>query len=116
MHRTWLSSGLCYSGGGNGNCCVCVHNSDSRAGYAGVGLNPARCLGPALLHGGPLWKGHWVFWVGPFVACVVYYGFTKTLPEESLMWEDTLEYDIINLATRVWRNGTGTSRHLQRKK
>ncbi|KAK6916682.1 Major intrinsic protein [Dillenia turbinata] len=31
-------------------------------GYAGVGLNPARCLGPAILHGGPLWNGHWVFW------------------------------------------------------
>ncbi|KAA8546061.1 hypothetical protein F0562_020488 [Nyssa sinensis] len=48
------------------------------AGYAGVGLNPARCLGPALLHGGLLWKGHWVFWVGPFFACIVYYGFSMT--------------------------------------
>lgn len=51
-----------------------------RAGYAGVGLNPARCLGPSLLKGGRLWYGHWVFWVGPFVACIVYYGFTLTLP------------------------------------
>lgn len=86
-----------------------------KPGYAGVGLNPARCLGPALLHGGPLWKGHWVFWVGPFLACVVYYGFAKTLPEEGLVSEDKFEHDIINLA-RVWRNGTGTSCHLQRKK
>eukprot|EP00258_Populus_trichocarpa_P007903 XP_002312986.3 aquaporin TIP4-1 [Populus trichocarpa] len=51
-----------------------------RAGYAGAGLNPARCLGPSLLKGGRLWYGHWVFWVGPFVACIVYYGFTLTLP------------------------------------
>lgn len=79
-----------------------------RVGYAGVGLNPARCLGPALLHGGPLWEGHWVFWLGPFVACVVYYGFTKTLPEESFVWEDTEEYDIINLV-KVFRHGRGTS-------
>ncbi|KAK3195296.1 hypothetical protein Dsin_026606 [Dipteronia sinensis] len=54
-----------------------------QAGYAGVGLNPARCLGPALLHGGPLWEAHWVFWVGPFIACTVYYGFTKSLPNET---------------------------------
>nr|AJI43714.1 X intrinsic protein [Hevea brasiliensis]AKN79687.1 X-intrisic protein subfamily member 1;1 [Hevea brasiliensis] len=49
-----------------------------RGGYAGVGLNPARCLGPALLHGGPLWHGHWVFWVGPFLACIIYYCYTLT--------------------------------------
>ncbi|KAJ9132757.1 hypothetical protein P3X46_033594 [Hevea brasiliensis] len=42
-----------------------------QAGYRGVGLNPARCLGPALLLGGSLWDGHWVFWVGPFLACIV---------------------------------------------
>lgn len=53
-----------------------------KAGYAGVGLNPARCLGPALLLGGRLWDGHWVFWVGPFLACVVYYGFSMNLPIE----------------------------------
>jgi aquaporin-4 len=43
-----------------------------QAGYAGVGLNPARCLGPALLEGGVLWDGHWVFWVGPFLACIFF--------------------------------------------
>jgi glycerol uptake facilitator-like aquaporin len=37
-------------------------------------------LGPSLLKGSRLWYGHWVFWVGPFVACIVYYGFTLTLP------------------------------------
>ncbi|KAJ4833309.1 hypothetical protein Tsubulata_004338, partial [Turnera subulata] len=54
-----------------------------RPGYGGVGLNPARCLGPALLRGGELWNGHWVFWVGPFLACVVYYGYSLTLPKKN---------------------------------
>ncbi|XP_050235001.1 probable aquaporin PIP2-6 [Mercurialis annua] len=55
-----------------------------KSGYGGVGLNPARCLGSALVHGGSLWYGHWVFWVGPFLACIVYYGFTLTLPKEGM--------------------------------
>ncbi|XP_075675177.1 aquaporin PIP2-7-like [Castanea sativa] len=63
-----------------------------RAGYAGVGLNPARCLAPALLQGGRLWDGHWVFWVGPFFACIVYYCFSLNLPKEEE------EYDILRLA------------------
>ncbi|XP_022763111.1 aquaporin TIP1-2-like [Durio zibethinus] len=67
------------------------------AGYAGVGLNPARCLGPALLRGGSLWHGHWVFWIGPCLACIVYYGFTKGLPKEGLVWEEG-ERDLVNLA------------------
>ena len=53
-----------------------------RAGYAGVGLNPARCLAPALLQGGRLWEGHWVFWVGPFFACVACYCFSLSLSKE----------------------------------
>ncbi|XP_065866463.1 probable aquaporin PIP2-6 [Euphorbia lathyris] len=56
-----------------------------KAGYGGVGLNPARCLGSALIYGGPLWHGHWVFWVGPFLACLVYYAFTLTLPKENML-------------------------------
>ncbi|CAK7329561.1 unnamed protein product [Dovyalis caffra] len=56
-----------------------------RAGYAGVGLNPARCLGPALLKGGQLWYGLWVFWMGPFVACIAYHDFTLTLPREGMV-------------------------------
>lgn len=52
-----------------------------KVGYAGAGLNPARCLGPALLQGGQLWNGHWVFWLGPFFACFVYYFFFTTLPK-----------------------------------
>lgn len=53
-----------------------------RAGYAGVGLNPARCLGAALFHGGSLWNGHWVFWVGPILACLMYYSLSINLPNE----------------------------------
>ncbi|KAK7404338.1 hypothetical protein VNO78_05143 [Psophocarpus tetragonolobus] len=56
-----------------------------RAGYAGVGLNPARCLGPALFHGGSLWNGHWVFWLGPFLACTAYYVLSINLPKEGLV-------------------------------
>ncbi|KAK7258084.1 hypothetical protein RIF29_32519 [Crotalaria pallida] len=66
-------------------------------GYAGAGLNPARCLGPALLYGGPLWNGHWVFWVGPFLGCIVYYGVSVNLPKQGLVWADG-EYDVLKLA------------------
>ncbi|KAL3617622.1 hypothetical protein CASFOL_037943 [Castilleja foliolosa] len=51
-----------------------------RKGYAGAGMNPARCLGPAIVRGGHLWDGHWVFWAGPGVACVVFYLYTKIIP------------------------------------
>ncbi|KAF7841137.1 aquaporin TIP1-2-like [Senna tora] len=69
-----------------------------QAGYAGVGLNPARCLGPALIQGGPLWEGHWVFWIGPFLACVLYYGVSVNLPKEGLVWVDDGESGILKLA------------------
>jgi aquaporin-4 len=67
-----------------------------RAGYAGVGLNPARCLGLALLQVGILWDGHWVFWVGPFFACIVYYGYSMHLPKEGSDGEED-EYDTLRL-------------------
>ena len=50
-----------------------------KVGYGGAGLNPAKCLGPALLQGDRLWDGHWVFWVGPFFACIAYYGYSMHL-------------------------------------
>ncbi|XP_027356733.1 aquaporin TIP1-2-like [Abrus precatorius] len=65
-----------------------------QAGYAGVGLNPARCLGPALFRGGSLWNGHWIFWLGPFLACIVYFAVS---PKEGLVWEDE-EYDVQKLS------------------
>ncbi|KAK7852935.1 aquaporin pip-type [Quercus suber] len=42
-----------------------------RAGYRGVGLNPAKCLGPALLQGDRLWDGHWVAGLGPFLLALL---------------------------------------------
>ncbi|XP_058730275.1 aquaporin TIP4-2-like [Vicia villosa] len=66
------------------------------AGYTGVGMNPARCLGPALLYGGSLWNGHWVFWAGPFLACLVYYSISTNLPKQSFDWVDG-EYDVLRL-------------------
>lgn len=51
-------------------------------GYAGVGMNPARCLGPALIRGGHLWSGHWVFWAGPVIACVAFALYIKMIPRE----------------------------------
>ena len=64
---------------------------------AGLGINPARCLGPALLHGGSLWSGHWVFWLGPFMACIIYYGVSINMPKEGFEWVDG-EYDVLTLA------------------
>ncbi|EEF28349.1 probable aquaporin PIP2-6 [Ricinus communis] len=59
-----------------------------RVGYGGVGLNPARCLAPALLLGGALWDGHWVFWVGPVCACSVYYVCSLMLPKQGFVRAD----------------------------
>lgn len=51
-----------------------------KKGYAGAGMNPARCLGPAMIRGGHLWDGHWVFWIGPMIACMAFYIYTKIIP------------------------------------
>lgn len=54
----------------------------ARKGYAGAGMNPARCLGPAIVRGGHLWDGQWVFWVGPGIACLAFYLYTKIIPNQ----------------------------------
>lgn len=56
----------------------------AQKGYAGAGLNPARCLGPALVRGGHLWDRHWVFWAGPAIACVAFALYTKVIPSQNL--------------------------------
>ncbi|KAI4376093.1 hypothetical protein MLD38_013887 [Melastoma candidum] len=53
-------------------------------GYAGAGMNPARCLGPAVVRGGHLWGGHWVFWAGPGIACVAFSLYIKIIPSHHL--------------------------------
>lgn len=54
----------------------------ARKGYSGAGINPARCFGPAVVRGGHLWEGHWVYWAGPAIACLAFYLYTKIIPEQ----------------------------------
>ncbi|CDO96960.1 unnamed protein product [Coffea canephora] len=49
-------------------------------GYAGAGMNPARCFGAAVVRGGHLWEEHWIFWAGPAVACFAFYVYTRIIP------------------------------------
>lgn len=54
----------------------------TKTGYSGAGINPARCIGPAIVRGGHLWTGQWVFWVGPIISCIVFYLYTLIIPRE----------------------------------
>lgn len=54
----------------------------TKKGFSGAGINPARCFGPAVVRGGHLWTNHWVFWVGPTIACMVFYLYTKLIPRQ----------------------------------
>lgn len=51
-------------------------------GYAGAGMNPARCFGAAVVRGGHLWEEHWIFWAGPAVACFAFYVYTQIIPKD----------------------------------
>ncbi|KAK8314769.1 hypothetical protein V6Z12_D01G193600 [Gossypium hirsutum] len=53
-------------------------------GYGGAGLNPARCFGPAVVRGGHLWNGHWIFWIGPTIGCVAFALYVKMIPREHI--------------------------------
>ncbi|XP_057510114.1 uncharacterized protein LOC130792597 [Actinidia eriantha] len=69
----------------------------STKGYAGAGMNPARCLGPAIARRGHLWNGHWVFWVGPTIACVTFYVYTKIIPTQHFHGKGCYKHDFFNI-------------------
>ncbi|RZC66648.1 hypothetical protein C5167_010336 [Papaver somniferum] len=54
----------------------------AKSGYAGAVMNPARCLGPALVRGGHLWDGHRFFWLGPTIACLAFYMYMQIIPRQ----------------------------------
>ena len=83
-----------------------------KVGYGGAGLNPVKCLGPALLQGDRLWDGHWVFWVGLFFSCIAYYGYSMHLPKEgSELEEEEEEHDILWVARACFgKNGNPINR------
>lgn len=49
-------------------------------GYGGAGINPGRCIGPAVALGGSMWTGHWVFWAGPSLAGLAMAALYRTVP------------------------------------
>lgn len=68
-------------------------------GYAGAGMNPARCIGPAIVRGGHLWRSHWVFWAGPSIACFAFYGYIKVIPGQHFHHDEGYKYDALNVLT-----------------
>ncbi|XP_058100097.1 uncharacterized protein LOC131244609 [Magnolia sinica] len=69
----------------------------AKKGYSGIGLNPARCVGPAIVRGGHLWVGHWVFWVGPTIGCLAFYLYVKIIPRQHFQAEE-YKYDVFTTA------------------
>lgn len=63
-------------------------------GYTGVGVNPARCLGPAIVKGGHLWYRHWIYWLGPAIGSMSYYLYTWIVAVENT-YEN--KHDFINV-------------------
>ncbi|KAL8540131.1 hypothetical protein ACS0TY_001645 [Phlomoides rotata] len=78
----------------------------AKKGYSGAGINPARCFGPAVVRGGHLWDGHWVYWVGPAIACLVFYLYTKIIPEQHHRAK-AYDHDIYNVVKVMFGHGRG---------
>lgn len=74
----------------------------AKKGYAGAGMNPARCLGPAIVRGGHLWDGHWIFWVGPTIACVAFYVYTKIIPPKHFLGEFGYKHDFVGVVKALF--------------
>ena len=49
-------------------------------GYGGAGINAARCIGPAVVLGGSVWDGQWVFWLGSALSGLVMAAVYRTIP------------------------------------
>ncbi|CAL5399662.1 unnamed protein product [Camellia sinensis] len=75
-------------------------------GYAGAGMNPARCLGPAVVRGGHLWNGHWVFWAGPAIACGAFYLYTRIIPHQHFH-ATGYKHDFLNMFKALFVSSCG---------
>ncbi|KAK4377345.1 hypothetical protein RND71_003641 [Anisodus tanguticus] len=74
----------------------------TKKGYAGAGMNPARCFGAALVRGGHLWDGHWIFWVGPTIACVAFYVYTKIIPPQHFQADYGYKHDFAGVVKALF--------------
>ncbi|MCD9558390.1 hypothetical protein HAX54_015743 [Datura stramonium] len=75
----------------------------AKKGYAGAGMNPARCFGAAIVRGGHLWNGHWIFWVGPGLACFAFYFYTKIIPSNHFQ-TDGFKHDFLAIIEALFRS------------
>ncbi|XP_068656740.1 aquaporin PIP1-2-like [Aristolochia californica] len=73
----------------------------NQKGYSGAGINPARCIGPALVRGGHLWDDHWVYWVGPAIGCAIFYLYIKISPPEHFHADYDFKYDFITTVKTI---------------
>ncbi|KAK6778155.1 hypothetical protein RDI58_024873 [Solanum bulbocastanum] len=73
-----------------------------KKGYGGARMNPARCLGPALIRGGHLWDRHWIFWVGPTIGCVAFYVYTKIIPAKHFNAEYGYKHDFVGVVMALF--------------
>ncbi|XP_010327422.1 probable aquaporin TIP3-1 [Solanum lycopersicum] len=76
----------------------------TKRGYAGVGMNPARCLGPAIVRGGHLWDGHWIFWIGPTISCLAFYVYTKIIPPKHFHAEYGYKHDFVGVVKALFES------------
>ncbi|XP_022876756.1 aquaporin AQPAn.G-like [Olea europaea var. sylvestris] len=74
----------------------------AKKGYAGAGMNPARCFGPAIVRGGHLWNVYWVFWAGPTIACVAFYLYTQIIPCQHHRSKYSYDHDFYNVVKAIF--------------
>ncbi|KAL0348468.1 UNVERIFIED_CONTAM: Aquaporin PIP-type [Sesamum angustifolium] len=71
----------------------------AQKGYVGAGLNPARCIGPAIVRGGHLWDGHWCSGLGLLLlACC------STCTQRSFLDSTTGPKPMIMISTTLLRS------------